>query len=398
MTKIKRDSPPIHEVVVDTNILWDKNKKNAASPEFDLFWKSSLSLIPLQLRVPEVVFGELHFQQTTSANKLCSIVKEGLIELSGIAEFNYAPKVEEQKVKVQVGQKINKWLKALGGTVVTTPFGLINWSELIENAIWRKPPFTFDPKEKDSEKGFRDALILETVVSIAKSSNSKNHTTIFLSNDFLLRTTAEARLKGDKTFLAFESISDFQSYIQLTQQELTDKFVKSIQGRARTKFYTVNDRESLYLKEDLRQQIRNKFNDDLDVLPTSTGVSALARLIDPASAQTLKKVAEKWWVNATQFELLVGDREFHWSTKVTVAQLYEGISPGVGGLLATALPPESKIKLAEFNVKWTANVKTDGRFHDTTVLSISKNPYKVEPTTEESTSRWKLEKQAASTL
>ena len=154
----------------------------------------------------------------------------------------------------------------------------------------------------------------------------------------------------------------------------------------------------MYLKEDLRQQIRNKFNDDLDVLPTSTGVSALARLIDPASAQTLKKVAEKWWVNATQFELLVGDREFHWSTKVTVAQLYEGISPGVGGLLATALPPESKIKLAEFNVKWTANVKTDGRFHDTTVLSISKNPYKVEPTTEESTSRWKLEKQAASTL
>ena len=206
MTKIKRDSPPIHEVVVDTNILWDKNKKNAASPEFDLFWKSSLSLIPMQLLVPEVVFGELHFQQTTSANKLCSIVKEGLIELSGIAEFNYAPKVEEQKVKVQVGQKINKWLKALGGTVVSTPFGLINWSELIENAIWRKPPFTFDPKEKDSEKGFRDALILETVVSIAKSSNSKNHTTIFLSNDFLLRTTAEARLKGDKTFLAFESI------------------------------------------------------------------------------------------------------------------------------------------------------------------------------------------------
>lgn len=398
MTKIKRDSPPIHEVVVDTNILWDKDKKNAASPDFDRFWKRNLSLIPLQLRVPEVVFGELHFQQTTSAHKLCNSVKESLIELSGIAEFNYVPKVEEQKIKVQVGQKINKWLKALGGTVVLTPTGVINWSELIENAIWRKPPFTFDPKEKDSEKGFRDALILETVVSIAKSSNSKNHTTIFLSNDFLLRTTAEARLKGDKTFLAFESISDFQSYIQLTQQELTDKFVKSIQARARAKFYTLNDSESLYLKENLYQKIRRDFTTDLDVLPTSTGLNALARLLDSASAPTLKNVAEKWWINATQFEQLIGDREFHWSTKVTVAQLYEGVSPGVGGLLATTLPPESKIKLAEFNVKWKANVKADGRFHDTKVLSIEKNPQKVEPTTEESTARWQLVKQPAANL
>ena len=74
------------------------------------------------------------------------------------------------------------------------------------------------------------------------------------------------------------------------------------------------------------------------------------------------------------------------------------MSPGVGGLLATTLPPESKIKLAEFNVKWKANVKADGRFHDTKVLSIEKNPQKVEPTTEESTARWQLVKQPAANL
>ena len=126
---------------------------------------------------------------------------------------------------------------------------------LAQKAIWREPPFTFDPKDKDNEKGFRDALILETVVAICKTSSTADQTVIFLCNDFLLRTSAEARLKGDKKFLAFEFILDFQPYIQLTQQQLTDKFVKSIQAHARTKFFAPNDNNCLFTKEKLGQNI-----------------------------------------------------------------------------------------------------------------------------------------------
>lgn len=123
MPKVRREPPSQHLVVVDTNILWDKDKKNAASPEFERFWKSNLSLIPLQLQVPEVVFGELHFQQTTSAQKLCLAIREDLQELSGVAQFNYVSKVDENKIKAQVDKKISKWLKSLGGTVIPTPGG-----------------------------------------------------------------------------------------------------------------------------------------------------------------------------------------------------------------------------------------------------------------------------------
>ena len=387
---IKRDPPSKHLVVVDTNILWDKDKKNAACPDFDRFWKSNLTLIPLELHIPEVVFGELHFQQTTSAQKLSSSISESLVELCGITQSKYVHKVEEHKVKTQVGQKIEKWMKGLGGVVIPTPIESINWSEVVASAIWRNPPFTFDPKDKNNEKGFRDALILETVVSLSQSSASTGKTVIFLCNDFLLRTEAEKRLKHDKKFLAFESIADFQSYIQLTQQELTEKFVKAIQAHARVKFFKTNDPNCLYSKEKLRERICQQFSEDINASPHSVGTNALSSLLDATIKSTLPKVAERFWINATQFEHLVGDREFNWVSGVTIAQLFEGVSQGVGGLLGTPLQPEGKIKLINFDIKWKANVKADGRFHDPRVMSIEKRSLTIENSTEETTARWRL--------
>ena len=84
MPKVKRAPPPPHLVVVDTNILWDKDKKLPVSAAFDEFWNRNSPRIPMSLRVPEVVFGELHFQQTTSAVKTLSNITEGFAEISGI--------------------------------------------------------------------------------------------------------------------------------------------------------------------------------------------------------------------------------------------------------------------------------------------------------------------------
>jgi len=393
MPKIIRDTPQTHLVVVDTNILWDKDKKNAVSPDFDRFWKDNSSLIPLELRIPEVVFGELHFQQTTSALKSCAAAREHMSELSGITQSRYVPKIDENKIREQVGRKIEKWAKGLGGIVVPTPCREIDWQGVIGNAMWRRPPFTFDAKNSDNEKGFRDALILETLVSISKANNDEDQTVIFLCNDYLLRTTAEQRLKQDKKFLAFESTPDFQSYIRLTQQTLTDKFVKGIQARARAKFYAATDENCLYEKEKLRAKILADYDADLSAVPDAAdyiGNFKLSMLLNPLLAQTLTKSAEKWWIGATRFENLVGDREFHWVSTITVAQLFERSGQAAAGLRVEAIESASKIKLVAFDVKWKANVKADGRFHDTAVLSILKTDLTAQDANEENVKVWKL--------
>ena len=54
MPRVRRTPPPQHIVVVDTNILWDKDKKLSVCIAFDEFWKRNSPLISMTLNVSEV--------------------------------------------------------------------------------------------------------------------------------------------------------------------------------------------------------------------------------------------------------------------------------------------------------------------------------------------------------
>ena len=176
MPKVKRDPIQEHLVVPDTNILFDGDKKYPVSPDFDAFWNKHLPQIPLELIVPEVVIGELQFQQTTSAIKLASTIRNQTQDLLGVTQFKYRSVLDDTKIKEQISNKLKKWIKSLNGIVASTPIDNIDWSKMVQHAIWREEPFTFDPKDKINEKGFRDALILETLVNISdeNAGNTKN--------------------------------------------------------------------------------------------------------------------------------------------------------------------------------------------------------------------------------
>jgi hypothetical protein len=385
MPKVLRTPPPPHLVVVDTNILWDKDKKLPVCVAFDEFWTKNSSLIPMELHVPEVVFGELHFQQTTSALKALSNIADNFTELAGITNSAYPHKCNEATVRSQVKAKLEKWLKGHAGTQSPTPVTKIDWTAVVDAAIWRKPPFTFDPKDKSNEKGFRDAVILETLVHICDAA-TVGKTVIFVCNDYLLRITAEARLKSSKKFLAFESLADFEAYIGLTQQQLTNAFVKSIQHHARKKFYAKADPTCIYTRFSLTEKIRKDHAADLLLQDTFTGGLGLLSAVGGSAKWNI--VRRKFWIRSTQFTKLEGSREFHWSSRLDVATLNESDPPNT--LLTGALPPLQKVQVVGFDVRWKANVKTDGRFHDIELLGIEKKETQSREATEENLKEWSL--------
>lgn len=369
MPKVRRKPPPQHLVVVDTNILWDKDKKLPVSPLFDAFWSKNSPLLPMTLHVPQVVLGELHFQQTTSALKALSAISDAYDELSGITASSYTHKCNEAAIRGQVRGKLDRWLKATGGSELPTPVSSIDWSTVVDAAVWRRPPFTFDPKDQKNEKGFRDAVILETVAHTCATLTG-DRLVIFVCNDFLLRTTAEARLKSSKKFLAFESLADFESYIQLTQQQFTNDFVKSIQSHARSKFFSKGDPTCIYLKNEIGKRILTDFSADLEFKdPTKNALNLLAQAIGTGTLAS-KLVKQRFWIRSTQFAKLEGTREFHWTSRVDVARLFEVEKPG--GLLEITLPLVRRIQVVSFDVRWRSNVKADGRFHDNEVVSLEK--------------------------
>jgi len=381
MAKILKGKPVPHVVIVDTNILWAEDKTPAVNLDFDKFWTEHQGLVQLELMIPEVVRGELLFQQVSSCTKILDKVTKHISEISSIAAADHKQKITHDKVRQQVTDKIDRWIKAKDAKVLPIPVSSIDWANLCTSAIWRLPPFVPDAKNPDSEKGFRDALISETVVDFSKLE-SRNVNIAFVCDDFVLRTATAKRLGADKRFACYESVLDFSSYIKLTRESLTNEFIKKIVKRAAEKFYAEGDPNCLVLKEGLVAKLeseRSHFElpdysiSYLDAAPiTLPSTSAFTHnphvpivnsVFQQAVFPTWKADARgAWALSPQEFQKTSGERAYHWKTTLTHARKYTLTnSAGHSGI---ELELEDKILLVKFNVFWKANVKDDARFHD----------------------------------
>lgn len=228
-------------------------------------------------------------------------------------------------------------------------------------------------------------MILETLTDTCLSASAEK-TIIFVCNDYLLRTTAESRLKASKKFLAFESLADFDAYINLTQQQFTNAFVKSIQSHARAKFYTKSDQNCIYFKHDLHKKIHADFSSDLAFQGAPIG--PLTPLTQGSTPAVAKMARQRFWIRSTQFSKLAGEREFHWVSRIDVVLLYEVDSQQ--GLIVSAMQPIKRIQVVGVDVKWKSSVKTDGRFHDIELESIEKKETQLLEASEENLTQWRL--------
>lgn len=387
MQKIIRKRPPAHLVVTDTNILWHGDKSKVVNPEFENFWTANLNLIEMQLIIPQVVKGELLFQHTTSAIKAFNKSKENIVLLNAITEGQFKNRISEEKIRKRVEDRFEQWFKSKGAVIHPTPVSNINWETLIEASIWRQAPFSMDP-DNESEKGFRDALILETVLDVCKSHEKQ---VAFVCNDSLLRETANTKRTANPNLAVYESLPQFASYIKLTQEELTGAFVKSILERAREKFYSRNDSECLYQRGSVVGKIREQFESEFKIFDAA-GSTLLTGQLFPGEAWKPSN-EEKRWISGTQFESLKGDREFHWSTRVSFVQLFKNES--TSSLVASLLLGQEKLRVLEFKVLWKANIKADARFHDCTVENIEFSGRRFDAPTNEDVQRFGLAKMNA---
>ena len=85
--RIRKQKPKLHVVIPDTSTLWLKDKQHVADPKFDVFWDSYATDFSLEMKIPEVVRGEVLFQQSTSALK----------SLDKVAPDNFSPKEFETR-------------------------------------------------------------------------------------------------------------------------------------------------------------------------------------------------------------------------------------------------------------------------------------------------------------
>jgi hypothetical protein len=309
-------------------------------------------LVTLELIIPDVVRQELLFQQTRSAHKAFDHIAEKLTVISGITGKSHKHRTSKDVLRSQITERLDRWIRGKNAVVQPIPTARIKWPALCEAALWRQPPFTFDAKNPGFEKGFRDALVLETVVDFAAGCD-RDVNIAFVCHDNLLRETTNKRLASDARCSCYENLQDFSSYIKLTREKLTNEFIKSILRRARKKFFS-SDPECLYLSARIREQIiefvKRDFENPSAHQEPSLGLSSLL------SFPLWKQLGmTKRWISAPKFERVVNDADYYWKTVVTsVGQFQDSRSS----------TPESsrRILTVETGVHWHSRVLSDGRF------------------------------------
>lgn len=365
MPKIKRQTPPLHILVPDTNILWCEDKSLVVSTEFESFWNGFAEEFEIKLLLPEVVRGELLYQQTSSALQALERANKQFQTLSNIADVNYTHRVLPSKVSRDVESRFSRWETQVRAEISETPIDEIDWRTIINDALWRNPPFS---EEKGQEKGFRDRLILETLCIIC--SKEPNADIAFISKDRVLREAATERLSTNEKCSVYESLEEFSSYLRLTKEELTEVFVRAIQRRARDKFLDSKHETGLLYDAKVIDQIRVDFQDKFKPPIEIIGLTSLIAS-GGESSHWVHHSDEGVWIGSTRFDHLEKESEFHWVSRVSFVQLFvkRYMQP------TTELPQPvfdlEKLRTLQFNVSWKARVKTDGRFYNLEIVEIS---------------------------
>jgi hypothetical protein len=388
MAKIKKKSVPKHLLVVDTSELWQEVKNEVVSEIFEKFWDEHGDKYTLELNIPEVVKGEIVFQHTTSALKALDRANNQFENMSRAANKKYQHSITPSKIKKDVELKVSRWLKSKNSIIVDTPIDDIAWSELIEKSIWRRKPFTED---HNTEKGFRDSLILETLKSISNKNTSSD--IAFVTRDKLLRESAIEEFKGNKKVACFESIEQFSSYLKLMDEKLTADFIKSIQKRAREKFHDASTHTGLLLNEGIIRFIKDNFS-TLFSAPFTGGLGGLlspgSGIASPPSNKWEELSDESAWIQSPDFERLEEGNVYYWSSTVSFVQLFKYNSVVPSGLLSSLSDGQKNIRILPFNVRWKANVKVDGRFHNIEFIEVKPGEKRFEMPSSDDIERYRL--------
>ncbi len=222
--------------------------------------------------------------------------------------------------------------------------------------------------KKREEKGFRDTLILETIVDYCKRNKILSRPISFICNDKLLREAAERELKNYQNFSVYESISDFRSTLDLKKQNLGSVFIRRITYRANEKFFKSGDSRCLYYRENIRNKIKEKYKSYIDdPEPSGNQKGILSSLIYNSTLDIWEPTSEgQFWINRPSFVKVEHATKYYWPSIVTYVRTYRRKDAQTGTTLKIGSSivqfDNERIHILPIHVAWWSKVSRDGRF------------------------------------
>jgi hypothetical protein len=380
-------------LVADTNALFPKDPAKLVSDKFLAKWNECAKLANLRFLIPEVVRGERLYQLVCVAQD--SLVNAGknfdsVAKVSGVT-MTSLPSIAT--IKSAIEDRFEAWAKSKGVEIASVPYGTINWPSVVHDSIWRIAPFSPTHEGKDSEKGFRDRMILETLADVLSKSDVQ---VIFISGDTLLRESAIARFDSN-LFAAYENIEGFYSYLTVTRTQMAEaerQTTQKIIQAAPKVFYSADNPKCVYTTFNIYQRIAQQYAAELACLDEP-------RTIDADNEVTIEAISrERVFIDSTQYDPTIAKaKSWGWKTRVKLVRMfrrktvYKQETPSAEDAkfadlledfrkrreeLDEALKSNQIVRAAPFDVFWTATCNHDATFTRLKLVSIKPLPHEQE--------------------
>jgi PIN domain len=341
--------PKISGILIpDANALYTANDLAVVDPAFtkgldEMGWRA----YGLKLAIPRVALAEVAFKKCWKAVAIHAKAEDAFRRAQSVAANVCGDKaahssqlLTEKLIRRKVKRQLLLWCKNYDAEIVKPPLKDIDWKRTVTDSLWRRPPFSPYSEDGKSEKGFRDALILETLASIAAKNPTQSIT--FITKDELLSQAVKARL--DETSLVIHATSgEYFSFIKLERENFAKAVIDEIYAAAPKAFFTEGDPDCVYNANNVVGKLRSEFT------------SEFGKPHQPYTSP-LNAVLGGEWAPITDELVSLGDTEI---VSYNQPRVYFKTAVKFGQLHAPRDNPwlKEEITILSFSVFWSADVE-----------------------------------------
>jgi len=304
--------------VFDTNVLFTGSASDLVRQEAaNLINQSRFPDLDIQWYLPNTVRLERQFQMQKAALDLLAPVAR-VEKLLG-HNLNITSELLIARVEAAIEQR----QKELGLITLTPEYPSIDWDRLVLDSAFRRPPF----QDGKTEKGFRDALVVESFVHLVNTSprTPKVCRVVLVSADSLVAEAVQVRIGGSANAAVLTSLEELSGLINTLVSQVDESFLASLRPKAASLFFVANDQSTLYYKERIRDRLKERFSAELSALP---------------SGATQRKNGT-WLLSQPNFSRKAGQR-VHWKSRIEIeteaSKTVQDPSPPAYGLSLSASP------------------------------------------------------------
>lgn len=361
-------------VVFDTNTLHTQVPSDLVSAETRELIQANSAHPDLKVawHLPEVVILERHYQMRTRAEQLLRSFQR-MDAILGIG-INLGP----EQLAPRIDTVIEAQMRQMNLTRLSLNSTVVDWNRIIRDASLRVPPF----QAGETEKGFRDAMILETFIQLVEASPRTPNTCrlVFVTKDELLTTAAAARVTQYANSEVIGGLEELRNLINTLISSADEAFVKELREKATKLFFVPKDQETFYFREKVGDQIREKFSHQLAELPpgatkrdTDTIAIGFPRFVKKEGQRVHWVTPITYKINTFKFveasqPTAVGTSSPTSGLTSTYPSILGGLaflgsSSSTAGLLGVPSMERVPVKngRTEFNVAWSATVASNRR-------------------------------------